>query len=366
MILVRHRRSVVEVATFRTDVSYEDGRHPTSVKFTTAEEDARRRDFTINGLFLDPIENRVIDYVCGQRDINDKVLRAIGSPDERFAEDHLRLLRAVRFAARFDLRIDDGTALAIRRHATHLPRISPERIAEELRLMLVPPTRCAAWRLLWTLGLIGVVFRDMNPDPSPPLRDGRSLVCALSHQRDVSFGLALAAASLCYRWQNSTEAQGISFHLASDEVRCALRALRKLLRISNDEEHEVEGTLLGLRPLLEGHPSIAQLKRFLQRDTAELSIELLNAMIVINEYRERAEWLLGQFANLTDVSPPPLLTGDDLVARGLTPGPAFKRALDFVYDEQLEGRVTTRAQALELGERKVREAEAEQQQRPAR
>src|SRR3954471_7154893 len=106
VILVHHRRSVIEVATFRADLEYRDGRRPEGVRFTTAEEDAKRRDFTINGLFLDPVENKIIDYVGGQEDLKAKRLRAIGDPNERFAEDHLRLLRAIRFAARFNLTIE--------------------------------------------------------------------------------------------------------------------------------------------------------------------------------------------------------------------------------------------------------------------
>src|SRR5919199_235347 len=117
VILVRHRRSQVEVATFRSDGAYLDGRRPSEVRFTTAEEDAQRRDFTINGLFSDPTEGRIIDYVGGQEDLKNKLLRAIGDPDRRFEEDHLRLLRAVRFAARFGLDIEPHTSDAIRSHA---------------------------------------------------------------------------------------------------------------------------------------------------------------------------------------------------------------------------------------------------------
>src|SRR5688572_21466071 len=154
VILVRHRKSQIEVATFRTDGKYVDGRRPEGVVFTTAEEDAKRRDFTINGMFYDPVEERVIDYVGGQADLKHKLLRAIGNPDERFEEDHLRMLRAVRFAARFDLAVEPATGDAIKRHADHLPRISPERIAEELRWMLGDPSRRRAWPLLWELGLV--------------------------------------------------------------------------------------------------------------------------------------------------------------------------------------------------------------------
>src|SRR3954452_11273316 len=141
VILVRRGGSQIEVATFRAEGAYLDGRRPSEVTFTTAEQDAQRRDFTINGLFHDPIEHKVIDYVGGQEDLRAKTLRAIGEPNHRFEEDHLRLLRAVRFAARFELTIDSVTADAIRRHAQHLQRITPERNAEELRLMLTSQTR---------------------------------------------------------------------------------------------------------------------------------------------------------------------------------------------------------------------------------
>jgi poly(A) polymerase len=159
VVLVRHRKSVVEVATFRADGAYEDGRRPSSVRFTSAEEDAKRRDFTVNGLFLDPLGNRIIDFVGGQEDLKANRLRAIGNASERFAEDHLRLLRAVRLAARFDFQIEPETAKAMKLVAGRLAGISPERIADELRLMLTPATRTLAWKLLWDFKLGPVIFR---------------------------------------------------------------------------------------------------------------------------------------------------------------------------------------------------------------
>jgi tRNA nucleotidyltransferase/poly(A) polymerase len=349
VILVRQNGSVVEVATFRTDVAYKDGRHPTEVRFSTPEEDAQRRDFTINGLFLDPLDlDRVIDFVGGREDLNNKLLRAIGDANLRFEEDHLRMLRAVRFAARFELTIEQDTANAIVRHAEQLKRISPERIAEELRSMLMAPSRARAWRLLWDLNLTRTIFRELPVHAHAALRHERSLLIALDQQQSVSFGLALAAAVLCYRWQNDAGKHGINFYLARDEIRSSIRSLRKLLRISNEELDEVEGTLEGLRPFLEGQPRLASLKRFLQRGTASASIQLLNALIQVGEYRVRAESFLAQLANVTDWSPPPLLTGDDLTAAGYRPGPAFKRVLDQVYDAQLEDQIKTKDEALEL------------------
>ena len=362
VILVRHRGSVVEVATFRTDVSYEDGRRPTAVKFTTAEEDAKRRDFTINGLFLDPVENRVIDYVGGQQDLRERILRAIGDPDERFAEDHLRLLRAVRFAARFGLTIEPTTAQAIRSHAAQLIRISPERIAEELRVMLMPGTRAVAWRLLWEFRLVQQVMRFLAP-PHPDRFDLKhAIVAHLPPDRQVSFGTVLAAGVLCYRWQSDPRRAEPFDLIDTAFVTNASKALRQALRISNDELDELTAVLRNLRALLvDSRVTVARKKRFLADAHAAATVDVLNAIEAIpNHDWRRVASLRVELNRLrqTDFAPPPLLTGDDLVARGLNPGPAFKRALDFVYDEQLEGRINTREQALELGARKVRELAA--------
>src|SRR5688500_11404903 len=251
VILVRHRRSIVEVATFRTDVSYEDGRRPTAVRFTTAEEDAKRRDFTINGLFLDPVENRVIDYVGGQEDIRGKVLRAIGNADERFAEDLLRLLRALRFASRFDLRIDPATADAISRHAQQLARISPERIADELRAMLTPPARADAWTKLVEHGLDRVIFRLLElpwPDPHPEVRGPRGVVFfdRLAPDRAVPFGLALAAATLEYAARRLPHLSDWPMLWGKVTVRAMVKSARQALRVSNEESDAMEGTLYGV------------------------------------------------------------------------------------------------------------------------
>jgi poly(A) polymerase len=238
VILVRQGKSVVEVATFRTDVSYEDGRRPTAVRFTSAREDAQRRDFTINGLFYDPIEEQVIDYVGGQEDLKNKVLRAIGEPEHRFTEDHLRLLRAVRFASRFGLEIEAKTAAAIEHHAQHLKRISPERIAEELRLMLTPSTRTRAYDLLRRFNLDKVILRFLDD------AHGHGEIFSALAAPTISFGLALAAMSL--------DARGGKLP-AREEVRKAASALRQALRISNQESDQLEAAL-SFAPLLHDEP----------------------------------------------------------------------------------------------------------------
>lgn len=154
VVLVLRNRQWIEVATFRSDGPYLDGRHPTQVHFTDAHEDARRRDFTVNGMFLDPLKRTVIDYVDGQADLQAGLIRAIGDPTARFDEDQLRLLRAVRFAARLAFTIEPQTLTAIQANAAKLASVAPERVREELEKMLVHPQRRQAFRLLRETGLL--------------------------------------------------------------------------------------------------------------------------------------------------------------------------------------------------------------------
>ncbi len=360
VILVRHKKSVIEVATFRTDGKYVDGRRPEAVTFTTAEEDAKRRDFTINGLFLDPVENRVIDYVGGQEDLKKKLLRAIGDPNQRFEEDHLRLLRAVRFAARFDLAIDEATENAITHHAEHLKRISPERIAEELRTMLGEPTRTRGWPMLWRLGLIDVIFRHLPSENREPLKPQRSVLSKLSPGAPLGFGEALAAAFLCYQWQRSGR-RDIRQFLGRRAAVEAARAMRQALRISNDEADELREILESLEPLLaDAPPTLAMKKRFLARLYHPAAMEVMEAIGEIGLLTERIGPLYAALYQMyeTDFAPPPLVTGDDLTAVGLKPGPRFKVALDRTYDAQLEGHVTTRDAALQMAVEIAREETA--------
>jgi tRNA nucleotidyltransferase/poly(A) polymerase len=349
VILVRQGKSVVEVATFRADVSYEDGRRPTAVRFTTAEEDARRRDFTINGLFLDPLEDRVIDYVGGQADLTARVLRAIGVPDERFAEDHLRLLRAVRFAARFDLRIEPTTWQAIRNHAAKLARVSPERIADELRRMLTPPSRLIAWRLLEELLLLPVIYRHMG-DPALTIPAGK-IFPRVAAAETISFPLALAAGALEWRWRCADAPSDVRPLVAPTEIRTIEKAMRRTLRFSNEESDAMTGILSSVASLLaDREPTVSQLKRFLATPVEADATRLLVALHHADLHSARIAELLPRLSALSraDVSPPPLITGDDLTAAGLTPGPKFKRVLDAVYDAQLEDRVKTKDEAMAM------------------
>lgn len=383
VILVRHRRSQIEVATFRADGQYLDGRRPEAVRFTSAEEDARRRDFTINGLFLDPLDgDRVIDHVGGQADLAARQIRAIGDPGQRFGEDYLRLLRAVRFAARLGFAIEPATADAIKAHAPMLTRISPERSAEELRAMLPPPTRVSAWRLLVELGLAEVLFRFLDRPAGGPVAGGATspprpadaLFALVLPGEAIPFPLAMAAATV--QWLASTDTPGADARrwFAKSAVAKLVKALRTALRLSNDECEAIEGTLAGVGLLVgDAPPALAARKRFLARPTSGASRHLLAAMaewdrrwlaeaggtgsadnpVSVGQFGldpSRVAALLADLAALseTEFAPPPLITGDDLTAAGLPPGPKFKRALDAAYDAQLEGRTTTREEAMRL------------------
>jgi poly(A) polymerase len=349
VILVRQGPSVVEVATFRTDGDYADGRHPDSIRFSSAQEDAQRRDFTINGLFLDPEPYKIIDYVGGLDDLNQRVLRAIGDPDKRFNEDHLRLLRAVRFAARFDLTIEPKTADALRRHAGRLIRVSPERIADELRHMLTATTRNKAWEMLWHHDLVHPLLRFIELPPAPRFDPARAIFPAIAPGEAIAFGLALAAACLC-PWFMTAPAGEQQFPDRSIAARM-VHAMRKALKISNDESSLMKGILEQLRLMLDADPPTLAMKKRLMADPAgQPARQLLAAMASRGLFAERASLLESDFAALAlvDCAPEPFVDGERLIAAGLSPGPAFKHILRQVYDAQLEGRVTGQTDALAM------------------
>jgi poly(A) polymerase len=351
VILVRHGGSSIEVATFRSDGKYVDGRRPSEVQFTDAEHDARRRDFTINGLFLDPLTDQVIDHVGGLDDLRARRLRAIGTAAERFDEDSLRLLRAARLSARLSFEIEPATAEAIRAHAPQLRRISPERVAEELRLMLTPATRWAAWTLLWDLNLIDEIFRFLEIPAKRPADPSAFLFPRIAPGEPISFGLALAGAALCYQLQRGLATTDPRPLLGRTQVHAAVHALRKALRISNDETDAMRDSLAGLDPLLaDVEPTVAKYKRFLAGPHAASSRLLLDAIHASGMLTARIDELRARLAQLATepVAPEPLLNGEMLMAAGLQPGPQFRLLLNAVYDAQLEDRVATPEAALEL------------------
>lgn len=337
VMLVRQDGFTIEVATFRTDGVYSDKRHPDSVTYSDAEHDAQRRDFTINGLFEDPIENKVIDFVGGQKDLESKLIQAIGDPHARLNEDRLRMLRAVRFAARFGFSIHEETADAIRRGARELTGISRERIGQEVKRMLLDPNRgVAVWELQY-LGLDVEVLREPNMTAAPT-RVGRLAENAL-------VPMSLAAWLLDRHDSDLQELDTQSEQL--DRALYIAERWGRALVLSNAELSE-------LRRCLEIHWSltnnweqlgVAKQKRLAASPQFEQALALVQAVDrpgFVN-IRRRVVSLAE-----TQLAPEPLLTGDDLVVAGFQPGPQFKKLLDVVYDAQLEGSLSSKEQAINL------------------
>lgn len=328
VVLVRKRGAWVEVATFRTDGDYRDGRRPQSVVFTDAEHDARRRDFTINGMFLDPLAGRVIDYVGGRADLAARVVRAIGEPAARFAEDHLRLLRAVRFAARFDFALEPATSAALRAGATNLACVAAERTRDELEKILANAGRARAVRLAARHGLWNYV--------RPPFvwRDEQLVRAADAMERvgaTASFELAFAL-------------------LVADRAAREIDDLCRGLTFSNEQRERVLW-LVGRQDAFDAPERIsrAALKRLLAHPGAgELRAWAAARFAVSRDGPAREAELARRIAAIPaeSIAPPPFVTGDDLIVRGLTPGPRFKELLDALYTRQLDEELVDRAAAL--------------------
>ncbi|HUO11035.1 MAG TPA: CCA tRNA nucleotidyltransferase [Phycisphaerae bacterium] len=329
VILVREKKLQVEIATFRADGDYSDGRHPDSVRFTNAEEDAKRRDFTCNALFLDPTTSQLHDFVGGQRDIEAKILRAVGNPHARFAEDHLRMLRAVRFAARLSFTIDADTRLAIEELQKKIEGISRERIGEELRMMLEHPTRVAALDLLASFPGMFSAALGITANPLAAERDW-PVVSGLP--AEASRALVLIAMLLDMEVAEFAE---------------TIATLRSRLMLSNDET-DVMTWLSGKLPALEDWEDLskATMKRMMAdrwwRDLDALyRADPANADVLL-AFGERVAMLQDE-----GVSPPPFVTGDVLIKLGVAPGPAFKGWLDALYDRQLNGEFSRKEDAVE-------------------
>ncbi len=320
----------VEVATFRSDATYSDGRHPDSVTFTTAEADAARRDFTINGLFYDPLEDQVVDYVGGRRDLERCVVRAIGDPDQRINEDRLRMLRAVRFAAAFGFHLDEATCHAIRRSAGQIGEVSAERIGAEIRRMLTGDHRAVAMELLRETELLAKVLPEVA---ALAPRDWGETLRTLSRLDGPTLPAALAA---------------LLVHTADPGVAATVG---RRLRYTN-KEIERAAWLIDRLPVARQAADAPwpQLQRVLVHDGVAELVALLEATIgadapAVELCRARLAWPAER------LNPPPLVDGSDLIAHGLTPGPEFAALLERVRDAQLDGQISTRDEALALVDR---------------
>ena len=362
VIIVLEQGAEIQVATFRGDGTYHDGRHPESVRYTDAEGDSRRRDFTVNGLFLDPIEERILDFVEGRRDLESRLLRAIGDPSERFAEDKLRLLRAVRFATTLGFEIDPDTWREILVWSPEIHAVSAERIREELVKILLSPNRLRGFDLLDESGLLRQVLPEMEalkgcdqPPEFHPEGDvfvhTRLMLSMLAPDASLPLVLSVLFHDIGKPATRVVDETGrIRFN--GHEGVSAGMTLRLLQRLRFPNE-----VIDAVIPAVRLHMSfkdvpnmrVATLKRMMARPTFEEELELHrvdclashgmldnHAMLIAKREEFGREPLI----------PQPLITGHDLIALGMKPGPEFAEMLMSVQTRQMEGTLNTRDEAL--------------------
>lgn len=321
---------MIQVATFRADLGYTDGRRPDAIRYCSAREDALRRDFTINGMFYDPIASKLVDYVDGQKDLNCKILRAIGDANVRFAEDRLRMLRAARLVPRFDLTLDETTKSAIIANSSAIGTVSPERIADELRKIFQHPSRVFGVSLFIELGLAKQIFPEVFLTENVGMYG--DIISVLQNLPKVSsFPLVLA-----------TLLQKLSIKQSEETCR--------RLKLSN-VEIDATGNLVQFKDALlnPGQLRLCQLKKILVLPIIDDLLSLMKAnLLSVGQDTNAVEYCLGKLAEWPReiLDPLPLVGGEDLKALGLKPGPKFKQILDLIRDEQLDGVLKIRAHGL--------------------
>ena len=393
-IAEKGKGAVVEVTTFRSDVGYSDGRHPDEVRFSKdPREDVQRRDFTINGMMLDPMmldsmvfdktTNEILDFVGGREDLKAGIVRAIGEPERRFAEDKLRMLRAVRFAARFDYRIDPATLAAIQKLATRIHQVSCERVREELTKMLTEGHARRAFELLDTTGLLPEVLPEvaaMKGVEQPPEYhpEGDVFVHTLLLLEKLQAGGSVSASvSKTLAWGALLHDVGKppTFRRAPDRIRfdghvevgVAMGAeICRRFRFSNEETRQVLA-------LIENHMRFmdaqrmkeSTLKRFfrLERFEEHLALHRMDCLAG-SGYLEHWEFVRDRWQATPEeaVRPQPLITGRELIAAGYAPGARFREMLQAAEDAQLEGAVATAEEALQLVRKRFPLESGEQRQ----
>ncbi len=372
VVIAKYHGQHVEIATFRTDGSYKDGRRPETVEFSTPEHDAQRRDFTINGLFENPETGEIIDFVGGRTDLEARVIRAIGDPQARFTEDSLRLLRAVRFSTTLGFEIEPATLAAISACSELLERISPERIRDEFSKIIVSPRRRKGFEMLVDTGLIRHFMPEVlkmigceQPPEWHPEGDVYTHTCIMLEMLAPDAPLELCLAVLlhdiakppCQTFDD--EAGRIRFN-GHDAMGAEMaEAILRRLRYSND-------TIAAVVPMVARHMQFmnvqqmrtAKLKRFMAEPQFELEMELHRVDCgSSNGFTDNYEFLQKKEAEFAaePLIPPPLVSGRDLIKLGLQPGPRFREILEAIQTEQLEGRILDREPAMDYLKRLVAE-----------
>jgi poly(A) polymerase len=358
------KSETVEVATFRSDIGYSDGRHPDEVRFSRdPREDVIRRDFTINGMLLDPVSNEVLDFVGGRNDLEAGIIRAIGNPERRFQEDKLRMLRAVRFATRFEYKIEPATFAAIQQLAEQIDVVSRERVRDELTRMLTEGHAHRAFQLLDETGLLENMLPEISamkgvhqPPEFHPEGDVFVHTLMLLDHLPQSCPPTLAWGALLH-----DVGKPPTFRVAADRIRfddhveVGVKMAEKIcrrLRFSNDDTEQI--LALVQNHMRFGHVmrmKDSTLKKFMRLPHFDEHLALHRADCLASHCNLAAYEFVEQKRREIppeSIRPSKLVTGDDLIAAGHTPGPKFREILDAVEDAQLEGRLVSRDQALEF------------------
>ena len=352
-----------QVATFRCDGVYQDGRRPESVEFSNAEEDAKRRDFTINGLFFDPVQRELRDYVGGREDLAKQCIRAIGDPEARFSEDRLRMLRAVRFATTLDFEIEPATWAAIQKHSAAIHEVSAERIRDELLKTLLAPQRVRGFDLLDASGLLREILPEMErlkgcqqPPQFHPEGDvwvhTRLMLSLLPAEVSTPLLLSVLFHDIAKPDTYSLDPAEGRIRFSGHEKLGAEMTSEILTRLrlpGKDLEATVEAVLNHMAFKDVQKMRVSRLKRFLARptmpdelqlhrvDCASSNGDLSNFVFLQNKLEE---------FSTQPLIPAPLVTGNDLILLGHRPGPEFKRILEEIQSLQLEGTLDTKEAAL--------------------
>jgi poly(A) polymerase len=370
VVRVMHGEETFEVATFRQDGPYKDGRRPESVRFVTAEEDAKRRDFTINGLFFDPVADRLIDYVGGEADLRAKIVRAIGDPRQRFAEDHLRLLRAIRFATRLVFTIEPQTWEAIRADAASIRTVSAERIRDELNRIFTSNKPELGLDLLDQSGLLREVLPDIaalhgveqppNFHPEGDVYQHVRLMLTKIEKPDLDLALAVLLHDVGKKPTAKVDENGrIRFNehesvgaRMAEEIMTGLRYDNKTIGTVRElvQHHMQFKDVPKMRP--------STLRRMMARPTFPLELELHRIDCASSHGDlEHFKFLKHQLETMSpeEIDPPPLINGRDLLEMGLLPGRQIGTILEAVRIAQLENTVQTRAEALAMARKLAQE-----------
>jgi poly(A) polymerase len=361
VIRLKQGDHVFEIATFRVDGPYLDGRRPSSVTFTTAEEDAKRRDFTVNGMFFDPLQEKVLDFVHGRADLDSKTIRAIGDPASRFQEDRLRLFRAIRFAVQLGFTIETDTWKALVGFAPESKNLAPERVRDELVKIFTSPDPARGLDLLNDSGLIAVWIPELlemrgcaqSPEHHPEGDVWVHTRLLLTHLKNPSPVLALSALlhDVGKPRTSRTEPSGRIRFFGHEGVgaRMAEEILRRL-RFSNDDIAAIVGCVANHMAFKDApQMRVSTLKRLLARPTFSEELELHRVDCTASHGElDIHRFLVAKQSEFSkeEIKPKPLITGHDLQAFGLSPGPRMGEMLNQLMDEQLEGKITDRNSAL--------------------